>query len=189
MRLVAWSGAVSFRAQTCWTGESVNVIAESHVSRLRSFREVLICSLRGFLSPAALESTFLRRREGLSSSSSPSPVSSSSAAPRSDDCCTVISMLVSGHRPVMYTVNERRFRAVGSAPAAQMSLCQHVSGQYSSTQTGPVGGVWAALLDCIAFGTYFPAGVALTEPPRSRNRPAVLLAVHCVTEDQPHRTA
>ena len=38
-----------------------------------------------------------------------------------------------------------------------MSLCQHVCGQYSSTQTGPVGGVWAALLDCLAFGTYFPA--------------------------------
>ena len=64
MRLVAWSGAVSFRAQTCWTGESVNVTAESHVSMLRSFREVLISSMRGFLSPAALESTFLRRREG-----------------------------------------------------------------------------------------------------------------------------
>ena len=35
----------------------------------------------------------------------------------------------------------------------------------------------------------FPAGVALTEPLRRRNRQAVLLAVHCVTEDQPHLTA
>ena len=42
----------------------------------------------------------------LASSSSPSPISSASTAPRYEDCCTVISMLVSGHRPVMYTVNE-----------------------------------------------------------------------------------
>ena len=65
MRLVAWSGAVSFRAQTCWTGESVNVIAKSHVSMLRSFREVLISSMRGFLSPAALESTFFTTKGGV----------------------------------------------------------------------------------------------------------------------------
>ena len=32
-------------------------------------------------------------------------------------------------------------------PTAQISLCQNVSGQYSSTQTGPVEGVWAAILD------------------------------------------
>ena len=83
----------------------------------------------------------------------------------------------------------RTFTGSGSAPIVQMERSQHVCGQYSSTQTGPVGGVWAALLDCLAFGTYFPAGVALTEPPRRRNRPAVLLAVHCVAEDQPHLTA
>ena len=83
----------------------------------------------------------------------------------------------------------RTFTGSGSAPTVQMERSQHVCGQYSSTQTGPVGRVWASLLDCHAFGTYFPAGVALTEPPRRRNRPAVLLAVHCVTEDQPHLTA
>ena len=76
----------------------------------------------------------------------------------------------------------RTFTGSGSAPTAQMEHSQHVCGQYSSTQTGLVGGVWAAFKDCLAFGTYFPAGVALTEPPRSRSRPAVLLAVHCVSE-------
>ena len=49
-----------------------------------------------------------------------------------------------------------------------MERSQHVCGQYSSTQTGPVGGVWAALKDCLAFAKYIPARVALTEPPRSR---------------------
>ena len=60
---------------------------------------------------------------------------------------------------------------------------------HSSTQTGPVGGVWAELKDCLAFGTYFPAEVALTEPPTRGNRPAVLLAVQCGTEDQLHLAA
>ena len=76
-----------------------------------------------------------------------------------------------------------------TSPTVQMERSQHVCGQYSSTQTGPVGGVWAALLDCLAFGTYFPANVTLTEQPRRRNRPAMLLAVHCVSVNQQHPTA
>ena len=62
---------------------------------------------------------------------------------------------------------KRRLLAVGSAPTAQMATCRCTCGQHSSTQTGPVGGVWAALKDCLAFGTYFSAGVTLTEPTKA----------------------
>ena len=106
--------------------------------------------------------------------------SSASAAPAYGMVCSHSSMEVSGHGPAMYAKNFYGQWVCTHCPNGAQG--QHVCGQYSSTQSGPVGGVWAALLDCLAFGTYFPAGVALTEPPRRRSRPAVLLAVHCVSE-------
>ena len=46
------------RVQCDSDGRGVHNGNVSHASRLRSFREVLISSMRGFLSPAALECTF-----------------------------------------------------------------------------------------------------------------------------------
>ena len=84
---------------------------------------------------------------------------------------------------------KRRLLAVGSAPTAQWQRVGTLVGSTAAHRPARWGGVWAALKDCLAFGTYFSAGVTLTEPPRRRNRPAALRAVHCVTEEQPHLVA
>ena len=110
---------------------------------------------------------------------------------RVDLCSPSQGSSASAHAPACWSLvtgqphtHQTAFTGSGVCTTAQMATSQRTCGQYSSTQA-----VWAALKDCLAFGTYFPAGVALTEPPWRRNRPAVLLAVHCVTEDQPHLSA
>ena len=68
-------------------------------------------------------------------------------------------------------------RGLSSYPVAdqhsQMATCQHTCGQFSSTQTGPVGGVWAALNDRLAFGPGGGLDRATTSPVPSG------LAAHC----------
>ena len=78
-------------------------------------------------------------------------------------------------------VRRELLRAVGLHPLSNGAQGQHVCGQYSSTQSGQRNGVGHPLGD-LAFGTYFPAGGSSPESSRRRSRPAVLLAVHCVSE-------
>ena len=101
--------------------------------------------------------------------------------------CSIASMLVSGHRSATYARNFM-YGLWGLHPLPKW---QRVSTYVDSAAAHRLARweVWAALLDCLAFGTYFPAGVALTEPPRRWNRPAVLLAVYCVSVNQQHPTA
>ena len=105
--------------------------------------------------------------------------SSVSAAPAYGMVCSHSSMAVSGHGPAMYAENFYGQWVCTHCPNGAQG--QHVCGQYSSTQSGQRNGVWPPACD-LKFGTYFPAGGSSPESSRRRSRPAVLLAVHCVSE-------
>ena len=76
----------------------------------------------------------------------------------------------------------RTFTGNGSAPTVQME--RKVSSFVDSTAAHSLarGTGCGRPLGDLEFGTYFPAGGSSPESSRRRSRPAVLLAVHCVSE-------
>ena len=114
--------------------------------------------------------------------------SSASAAPVYGACCTRSSMLVSGHRPVMYTVNE---------PCTGSGVCTHSPNGAESARLWTVQqhtvwpeerGVAARLVTSSSGRTSRPGDPRPNPQGAGTDRPCCLLSTACL-KNQQHPTA